>query len=192
MTNKLLLCTNCKKRFPRETMIRGAVGNFHNAKCRREYAVVVFGSARVAATSAAKLASKPTLAPKAKNRTERMIREDAAKLACHTYIKARDRNKFCICCNEPLDLNFHAGHFLESGNNPKIRYDEDNINSQRSGCNLLLNGNHKAYESNLRLRIGNVKVDTLIANKGGTVKRTIDDYRVIETYYKRKLKEITE
>ena len=117
-------------------------------------------------------------------------RKDAAKKACHDYIRARDSGKGCICCKKPLGHNFHAGHFLESGNNPQIRYDEDNIHGQRLDCNFFKGGDSGSYQENLITKIGLDRVNNLKNLSGGTVKRTPEDYRVIENYYKNKLKEL--
>ena len=116
-------------------------------------------------------------------------RKRAVKEVCHKYIRTRDKDKGCICCGEPLKPDFHAGHFLESGNNPKIRYHEDNINGQNLNCNYFKGGNND-YEKNLRAKIGDQRVDFLISNKGGTVKRTGPELKEIEVYYKAKLKEL--
>ena len=119
-------------------------------------------------------------------------RKDAAKKACHDYIRARDSGQGCICCGKPLGNNFHAGHFMESGNNPQIRYNEDNIHGQRLDCNFFKGGDSGSYQENLIIKIGLDRVNKLKNLSGGTVKRTPDDYRAIEQYYKRKLKDLTE
>lgn len=118
-------------------------------------------------------------------------RKAAAKKACHDYIKQRDLGSKCICCHRELGNNYDSGHWLESGNNPKIRYHEDNINSQSVYCNRYKGGDSGDYEKNLRLKIGNDKVDWLLTQKGGTVKRSPSEYKEIETYYKNKLKELS-
>jgi hypothetical protein len=115
-------------------------------------------------------------------------RKDAAKKACHAYIRARDNGLPCICCGRPINGSVHAGHFLESGNNPQIRYDENNIHAQSSYCNTYKGGNSDDYEGRLRIKIGSDIVDSLLSKKGGTVKRTAQDYLEIESYYKDKLK----
>ena len=122
--------------------------------------------------------------------TELKTRKRAAKEACHAFIRERDKNKLCICCNEPLGSDFHAGHFLESGNNPRIRYDELNIHGQRACCNTYKGGDSGDYERNLRRRIGDKEVDRLKSLKGGTLKRTPQDYKDIENYYKAKIKQL--
>jgi len=114
-------------------------------------------------------------------------RKKAAKEACHAYIRARDWGKPCICCNRPFKPDFQAGHFLESGNNPKIRYDENNIHSQSIHCNMFKGGDSGEYETNLIIKIGRDKVGELKNKKGGTMKRTAQDYKAIEDYYKAKL-----
>ena len=118
------------------------------------------------------------------------IRKAAAKKACHAYIRYRDKGKPCICCNRPLGEKYDAGHFLESGNNPLIRYDEDNIHAQSVYCNQYKGGDSDDYRGNLIKKIGIERVERLESMKGGAVKRTADDYLKIEQYYKQKLKDL--
>lgn len=118
------------------------------------------------------------------------IRKAAAKKACHEYIRYRDRKNNCICCGRKLGDKFDAGHFLESGNNPRIRYDEDNIHGQSVYCNQYQGGDSDDYRGRLIQKIGVTKVERLESLKGGTVKRTAEDYIEIESYYKQKLKEL--
>ena len=117
-------------------------------------------------------------------------RKAAAKAACHAYIRQRDHGKPCICCNREFKDSFHAGHYLESGNNPRIRYDEDNIHGQSSHCNVYQGGNSDDYRGNLIKKIGLERVERLESMKGGTMKRTAQDYKEIEVYFKQKLKEL--
>jgi hypothetical protein len=117
-------------------------------------------------------------------------RKDAAKKACHDYIRARDNGKGCICCGKPLGNNYHAGHWLESGNNPQVRYNEDNIHGQRLDCNFFRGGDSGDYKENLIAKIGLDKVNQLRNLAGGTMKRTPDDYRAIEDHFKKKLFEL--
>ena len=119
-------------------------------------------------------------------------RKAAAKKACHAYIRERDKGNGCICCGRPLGQKFDAGHFLESGNNPKIRYHEDNIHAQSVYCNQYKGGNSAEYEKRLREKIGDERVEYLLDNRGGTMKRTAQDYRDIEIYFKNKLGELTD
>jgi len=122
------------------------------------------------------------------NENKLSTRKRATKEICHEYIRLRDKDKLCICCNEPLGDDFHAGHWLESGNNPKVRYDEDNIHGQRAYCNTYKGGDSGNYKENLIERIGLERVNRLLELKGGTFKRVADDYREIELIYKQKIK----
>lgn len=174
-------CAYCRERFPREGMVITNTLAF----CTMDHAI----------------AYAKEKAPKVRKRQERerkrefqkndlRIRKAAAKEACHAYIRERDRDKPCICCGKALGNGFHAGHWLESGNNPFTRYDERNIHGQRIDCNYFRGGDSGDYERNLRSRIGDAEVDALLALRGGTLKRTAEDYLKIETYYKRKLQEL--
>lgn len=118
------------------------------------------------------------------------LRKAAAKKACHAYIRARDKDQACICCGRPLGKNFDAGHFYESGNNPLLRYHEDNIHAQSVYCNQYQGGDSDDYPGRLLVKIGQERFDHLKANKGGTIKRTCQDYKEIETHYKQKLREL--
>ena len=139
-------------------------------------------------------ASKKVFAEKKRKFYENDVktRKKAAKLACHLYIRTRDKDLNCMCCERPLGKNYDAGHFLESGNNPKIRFHEDNIHAQSVYCNQYKGGDSGDYEGNLRKKIGDSKVDWLKSQKGGAMKRTAQDYKEIELYYKQKLKELGE
>lgn len=117
-------------------------------------------------------------------------RKAAAKKICHLYIRTRDKNDNCICCGRPLGKNFDAGHFLESGNYSHLRYDERNIHAQSVYCNQYKGGNSDDYEARLRIKIGNAAVDEMKASKSKVTKRTVQDYKDIEAYYKQKLKEL--
>jgi hypothetical protein len=115
-------------------------------------------------------------------------RKKAAKDACHLWIKIRDKGLPCICCNKPMGEHGNAGHFHESGNNPRIRYDEDNIHYQIIQCNMHHGGDSDDYRGNLIKKIGIARVERLDSLKGGTMKRTCEDYKEIENYYKLKIK----
>ena len=118
------------------------------------------------------------------------IRKAAAVKWCHAYIRLRDKGLTCICCNKPMNVQMHAGHFLESGNNSFLRYHEDNIHGQRCDCNQHRGGDSGDYEKNLRIKIGDDKVDYLLSNTGGIVRRKASDYLEIETHYKNKFKQL--
>lgn len=117
-------------------------------------------------------------------------RKKAAKTACHTYIRARDYGLPCICCGQPTGDDSQAGHYIPSGPNPQVRYDEDNIHLQRLNCNYFKGGDSGKYKYNLIKKIGIAKTEALESKQGGTMKRTCEDYKNIETYYKQKLEDL--
>lgn len=123
-------------------------------------------------------------------KTDIKTRKDAAKKWCHEYIRLRDKDKPCVCCGKPLGEDYHAGHFIESGNNPQTRYDEDNIHGQRVDCNYFKGGDSGDYKENLIGRIGMDRVNAVLSKKGGTMKRTAQDYQAIEDYYRDKIKDL--
>jgi hypothetical protein len=118
-------------------------------------------------------------------------RKAASKISCHTYIRARDVGKPCITCPKLLvEGDFDAGHFMESGNFSFTRYHEDNIHGQCKKCNRFKGGMLIEYEKNIRLKLGDEKVDWIHANKNKVTKRTIEDYRDIEKHYKDMLRQL--
>lgn len=188
MSNSKRRCTNCKKYSLATDGIVCPIGFFCDNNCRLEYGIKKTDKVR---------SKHKQIETKRLNKKKRVFydndvkaRKKAAKYACHAYIKARDIGSVCICCGRPLGKNYDSGHFQESGNNPKIRYHEDNIHSQSVYCNRYKGGDSGDYEKNLRLKIGDERVNYLLANKGGTVKRTAQDYKDIEIYYKTKIKEL--
>ena len=185
MANKgPLKCKHCKNYFQRETMVNFPSGRF----CTKEHSIEWAIDNQAKGRKKIEQAERKEINVAKKNKLK--TRKDAAKTACHEYIRARDSGKPCICCGKPLGNNFHAGHFLESGNNPQIRYNEDNIHGQRLDCNFFRGGDSGDYQESLILKIGLDRVNNLKNLAGGTVKRSPDDYRAIEKYYKNKLKEL--
>lgn len=183
-------CLGCGERFEKGGMIQTPKGRFHSYSCATTYAIKKEKKA-----SERKLLKAQSDQKKAdiKWKKDNNIkgRIVLTKRACHAYIRYRDREEPCICCGEPLGEEYHAGHWLESGNNPRVRYNEDNIHGQRLQCNFFKGGDSGQYERNLRNKIGDARVDALLDLRGGTVKRKIDDYKEIENYYKSKLQELT-
>lgn len=176
-------CKNCKAK--NEKFIVIGINAFcdNDFKCASE-----FGKNKSFKDDAKAVKQKNAKQKREFKRSDLKTRKQAAKTACHTYIRERDKGLPCICCGRVINGAVHAGHFLESGNNPLIRYDEDNIHAQSSYCNTYKGGNSDDYEGRLRVKIGSERVDLLLSKKGGTVKRTAQDYLVIENHYKEKLK----
>lgn len=197
-----LKCTHCKQRFPREQMISINAGNYCSDKHILEYALAKSNQKRAKAKiqkEQQKIISKAYgSGGRKKGKTKKdcendlKTRKKAAKEACHAYIRERDKGQPCICCNNPINDQEQAGHYLESGNNPQIRYDEDNIHLQALRCNYFKGGDSGSYRINLINKIGLERVERLESMKGGAVKRTPQDYKEIELYYKQKLKSLLE
>lgn len=183
---KQKICKVCKERFDPIRFAQVVCAPPKN--CVFEYA----NEKTLAKQKKAEKSVKKTHAKQKRNFYENDLktRKEAAKAACHSYIRARDKDQPCICCGRPLGSKYDAGHFLESGNNPKIRYHEDNIHAQSVYCNQYQGGNSDDYPGRLLAKIGQERFDYLKANKGGTIKRTCQDYKDIEKHYKQKLKEL--
>ena len=125
------------------------------------------------------------------NANDKKVRAKAAKTACHKYIRERDRFKGCISCGVTLDgTKYDAGHLIESGNYPFIRFDENNIFGQCVACNQHKGGNEALAKEGAIKRIGEEAVQWLYDNKNLTIKRTVEDYREIEEYFKDKLNQL--
>ena len=56
----------------------------------------------------------------------------------HKYIRNRDAGQPCISCDSFTTLQ--AGHFYSAGNNPSVRFNEDNVHGQckYSGLGILV------------------------------------------------------
>ena len=178
-------CKNCKAK--NEKFIVIGINAFcdNDFKCASE-----FGKNKGAKDKAKAVKQKNAKQKREFKQSDIKTRKPAAVKACHAYIRARDKHLPCICCGKPLGDDYHAGHWLNSGNNPLTRFDEDNIHGQRLDCNFFKGGDSGDYEKNLRLKIGDERVDLLLSKKGCTEKRTGQDYLKIEKYYKTKLKEL--
>jgi len=182
-----LKCVQCENRFPREQMEKvNRISSVCGLDCKVEWAT---GKGKKAVKEqTAKIYGPNRVKTKALSPIK--TRKNELKKACHLYVRTRDKGDPCICCGLPLGENYHAGHYLESGNNPKIRYDEDNIHAQRLDCNNFKGGDSGFYRVNLIKKIGLDRVLRLESMKGGTVKRTCEDYKEIEMYFKEKIKTI--
>jgi len=190
MPTSTLLCTYCKERFPREQMIKINAGNFCSDKHISDYALAKAKKDRE--KQIARIYGSNSGRKKGKSQSDcdndLKTRKEAAKTACHAYIRARDKGLPCICCDEPTNKDSQAGHWIPSGQNPQVRYDEDNIHLQRLNCNYFKGGDSGNYKYNLIKKIGIERTERLESKQGGTMKRTCEDYLEIEKYYQDKLR----
>ncbi len=176
-------CKQCKTK--KDNLKIFGLSLFCNSECAYEFA-----RKKTSIQKGSKIKKKEAASDhrKLKESTSK-TRIKAAKLACHLYIRTRDQNLGCISCGKALVLGkFDAGHYMESGNFSFTRYHELNIHGQCTECNRFKGARLNEYEKNLRLKLGDEKVDWIHDNKNTVIKRTIEDYRDIEKYYKDKLK----
>lgn len=109
------------------------------------------------------------------------------------YIKKRDGNT-CISCGAKglSGHNWHAGHLFSAGQYASIRYNELNVRSQCSRCNIFLRGNVHEYIAALK-RIGQESVyHHLDALKRVQVQWRVPQLEALREDYQRKLDEFTQ
>lgn len=192
MPNSKRKCKQCKDYFKVEVMQKHPAGWFCSFEHAVEFANKKKEGERLKAISRIYAPNVGRKKGRTNEDTKSNLKtaKEAAKRACHAYIRERDKGDLCICCGERLGDSYQAGHFYESGNYPFIRYDEDNIHAQRLHCNYFKGGDSGFYRENLIKKIGLERVKRLDRVKDRLIKRTAQDYREIESYYKNKLKKL--
>lgn len=118
-----------------------------------------------------------------------------AQAAFNAFIRERDSNEPCICCNRTKVDNhltgssWDAGHYRSTGSAPHMRFIENNVHRQLVYCNQYKAGNAVDYRIGLIKRIGLEAVEALESDN--TVRKyTIDDLKAIKATYKAKLKQL--
>lgn len=116
-----------------------------------------------------------------------------AQTAFNAWIRWRDRNELCICCNEPygtneLGGNYDAGHWRSRGAAGHLRFNEDNVFGQRKYCNTYRGGNPLGMREGMIKRIGFDRVEA-VANNNDIHKWTREELIEIKETYRLKLKE---
>jgi hypothetical protein len=106
------------------------------------------------------------------------------------YIRLRDIGLPCVSCGDRINGTPHASHFLSVGSHPALRFNEFNVNSSCSQCNLHLHGNLVEYSLRLPDRIGQFNYDKLIASRGDRLQISIPEIEDLKLYYKNKIKEL--
>jgi hypothetical protein len=112
----------------------------------------------------------------------------------NAYVRARDKDKPCICCGRPLgegDVGgaYDCGHYRSTGSASHLRFDERNAHAQRKHCNRWGAGRAVDYRIGLIARIGREAVEALEADNTPH-KWTAQELREIRATYKAKLKEL--
>jgi len=129
-----------------------------------------------------------------KNRTKLATLLMNTRIACHKYIRERDKGKPCISCGIPFLPDFQAGHFYKAELYSNLKFDEKNTNGQCQQCNLRKEGNESGYRSGIIQRFGKEHLNYL-DEKAKAYKK--NDYHwdraeleEIRKYYTDKLKDI--
>lgn len=110
----------------------------------------------------------------------------------NSYIRARDADKPCICCGQPLGLSavgggFDCGHYRSTGSASHLRFHEDNAHAQRKVCNRWGAGRAVDYRIGLVARIGLERVEALECNNA-IHKWEPEELIEIRDHYKAKLR----
>lgn len=118
--------------------------------------------------------------------------------AFNAWIRYRDRFLPCITCQRPPHVVeqdpplrggvWDAGHFQSTGAAPEKRFLEDNVHRQCKACNKPGGHSRDQYERNLRERIGDARVDAVLAPRGPQ-RYTADAFRAIRDNYRLKLRQ---
>jgi hypothetical protein len=114
-----------------------------------------------------------------------------AQVAFNAFIRYRDKDKLCICCDKPygtnhLGGNFDAGHYRSRGAAGHLRFNEDNCFGQRKYCNTYGADN---FREGVIKRIG-LDRTRAIENNNKSHKWSKDELIAIKALYKEKLKEL--
>jgi len=114
-----------------------------------------------------------------------------AQAVFNQYIRLRDKDLSCICCNAKGDYKWDAGHYLSRGSHPWLAFNEDNVHKQRARpCNSDKSGNIARYRIKLVRKIGIERVEALENNHDNKHKMTVDDYKRIIAEYRAKIKQL--
>jgi hypothetical protein len=90
------------------------------------------------------------------------LAEPVRKLA-QKYAVLRDREYGCISCDKGPHWHgvWHGSHFKSVGSNSALQFNLWNINKACDQCNYFLAGNIGPYETRLRQKYGDERVDWL-------------------------------
>lgn len=187
-------CPHCREKFSAEDK---ALHRRIHPSCIPAYADAQEAKAQRKAEKQARMAAKVEKAQDRKKRAEQkripdLIKE--AQTAFNAFIRERDRDQTCICCDKPLgdgDIGggFDCGHYRSTGSAPHLRFDERNAHGQTKRCNRWGAGRAVDYRIGLIRRIG---VDAVAAVEADNRihKWQRDELIAIKALYVEKLKEL--
>lgn len=190
MSFKRTRCPQCKGKLE--------PGQRIHPDCIDAYAVAQEEKARRKAEKQARMAAKveraETRQRKEAMKTIPMLLKEA-QAAFNAFIRARDTNKPCICCGQPLGAGdvggrFDCGHYRSVGSAGHLRFNEDNAHGQRKQCNRWGAGRAVDYRIGLIERIGLERVEAL-ESQNAPRKWTREELRDIKNLYREKLKQLT-
>lgn len=161
MTMRRSLCPHCRKRLEPNERIHKA--------CIEPWAEALQAKAdRVNARKARELAKLDRALVRERKAALKTIPDliKEAQHAFNAFIRERDKDKPCICCNRPLGEAeiggaYDCGHFRSTGSAPHLRFDERNAHAQRKHCNRYGAGRAVDYRVGLVARIGRQAVEAL-------------------------------
>jgi 5-methylcytosine-specific restriction endonuclease McrA len=98
------------------------------------------------------------------------------------YVRHRDSTDGmaeCITCGTKKPIKqMQAGHFVSRRVNA-LRFDEENVNAQCTGCNMFKAGEQYLYAKALDLKYGDGKAEELMNRRHETHKFTIQELEEI-------------
>ncbi len=183
MTPKPAKCPHCRKRLERvgQRICEACVAPWYEAN--RD-----------------KLRAKAVRAEKRQDREKREAGKSIRKLiaeaqtAFNAFIRARDAQQPCICCDKPFEPqrpggSMDAGHYMSRGSSCQLRFDEANVHGQRKNCNRPGGTTRASFRAGMIARVGLAEVERL-ERDDGVRKWTHDELRAIRDQYKAKAKEL--
>ena len=189
MTFRRTLCPHCKGKLEQGQRI--------HAECITPWADAQAEKAKRAeakrARAAAKVERASIRARKEAIKTIPVLIKEAQH-AFNAYIRARDADKPCICCGQPLGTGevggaFDCGHYRSTGSASHLRFDERNAHAQRKVCNRWGAGRAVDYRIGLVARIGLAAVEALESDN--TPRKWLREELIyIRDRYRAKLKEL--
>lgn len=105
----------------------------------------------------------------------------------NTFIRLRDKDKQCICCEKWLYGKYDAGHYFPTGSYPMLRFDEFNTHGQTVHCNRDKHGNLAEYTIHLPTRIGTKEFEALKVRRLTPRKYSIPELIELKTHYRKKI-----
>jgi len=116
------------------------------------------------------------------------------QIVFNAYIRERDKDQLCICCDKPLGFGdvggrFDAGHYRSVGSAPHLRFDERNCHGQRKVCNRYGSGRAVDYRLGLIRKLG-LEVVESIERDQNTKNYSIQDLRELKALFRQKIKDL--